>query len=176
MSDSTLYDDDILLWSEQQAEVIRRLRETAEDLPEDLDLENVAEEIESVGRSMLASVQIATRDVLFRLIKLIDVPKTDVARHLRCEIGHFQFEVANRYSPSMRSRIDVDELWAEARYQFEVGYGERGLPDASPITLDELLAGPLDIDQTLKRLRESLSGQNEAGHVTRATAAGAAEA
>ena len=49
MSDSTLYDDDILLWSEQRAAVIRWLGQTLGIAPDDLDIENVAEEIESVG-------------------------------------------------------------------------------------------------------------------------------
>jgi hypothetical protein len=51
MSRTGLYDEDILLWSEQQADVIRRLARTRRDLPNELDVENVAEEIESVGRS-----------------------------------------------------------------------------------------------------------------------------
>ena len=51
MAQSALYDEDILLWSEQQAEVIRRLARTRRDLPNELDVENVAEEIESLARS-----------------------------------------------------------------------------------------------------------------------------
>jgi hypothetical protein len=42
---SDLYEDDILLWSEHQAEALRR-RATNE-----IDWENVAEEIEAIGRS-----------------------------------------------------------------------------------------------------------------------------
>lgn len=42
-----LYDDDILLWSEKQAELIRKLGQTRRDLPSDLDIENVAEEIKN---------------------------------------------------------------------------------------------------------------------------------
>ena len=70
MSNSTLYDDDILLWSEQQAAAIRRLRETARGLPNELDIENVAEEIESVGRSELAAVESYIELILLHLIKL----------------------------------------------------------------------------------------------------------
>jgi hypothetical protein len=57
MSDQSLYDEDILLWSERQADVIRRLGRAGSIVPNDLDIENVAEEIESVGRSELAAVR-----------------------------------------------------------------------------------------------------------------------
>ena len=57
MSGPTLYDEDILLWSEQQGAAIRKLGATTRHLPNELDIENVAEEIESVGRSELAAVK-----------------------------------------------------------------------------------------------------------------------
>src|SRR5215470_15760572 len=44
---SDLYEDDILLWSEQQAELLRRRAAN------DLDWANLAEEIEDVGKSQL---------------------------------------------------------------------------------------------------------------------------
>jgi hypothetical protein len=50
--DNSTYDEDILVWSEQQASVLRSLR-SRRDLPGELDLEHVAEEIEDVGRSEL---------------------------------------------------------------------------------------------------------------------------
>jgi hypothetical protein len=55
MGNSTLYDEDILPWPEQQAAVIRRLGLTRHDLPNELDIENVAKEVESVGRSELVA-------------------------------------------------------------------------------------------------------------------------
>jgi hypothetical protein len=60
MSDQSLYGEDILLWSEQQAAAIRRLGRTGCGISNDLDIENVAEEIESVGRSELAAVKSET--------------------------------------------------------------------------------------------------------------------
>ena len=42
-----LYDTDILLWSEQQAELLRRRAANA------LDWDNLVEEVEAVGRSEL---------------------------------------------------------------------------------------------------------------------------
>ena len=55
MGDRTLYDEDILVWSEQQAAALRSLA-SRRDLPNELDLANVIEEIEDVGRSEFHAV------------------------------------------------------------------------------------------------------------------------
>jgi hypothetical protein len=49
---SGLYDDDLLLWSERQAALLRRMA-AGERVNDQVDWENVAEEIEDVGRSSL---------------------------------------------------------------------------------------------------------------------------
>src|SRR5436305_2575968 len=114
MPQSSLYDEDILLWSEQQAEVIRRLRRSRRDLPNEFDVENVAEEIESVGRSELAAVNSLIRQILLHLMKLTVVPDETASRHWRGEILAFHSDVLGRYAPSMRQRIDLDALWRSA--------------------------------------------------------------
>src|SRR3954469_20758025 len=102
MSNSALYDDDILLWSEQQAELIRRLGKTRRDLPNEFDVENVAEEVESVGRSELAAVESQLQNILLHLMKLALYPEADAVRHWRVEAAAFHGEVRRRYAPSMR--------------------------------------------------------------------------
>src|SRR5439155_4186962 len=114
MSNPTLYDDDILLWSEQQAAVIRRLGETRA-VPNDLDIENVAEEIESVGRSELAAVKSHLRLIFAHFVKLVARQSTESEHHWRNEIRVFHSEMMERYAPSMRQRIDLDKIWRLAR-------------------------------------------------------------
>ena len=46
---SGLYDEDIVLWSEQQADLLRRHAAGERANSADLDWENIVEEIESVG-------------------------------------------------------------------------------------------------------------------------------
>jgi len=166
MSDSTLYDDDILLWSEQQAAAIRRLRETARGLPNELDIDNVAEEIESVGRSELAAVESYLLQLMVHLMKVFIEPEADAADHWREEMVAFGFSLRRRYASSMRQRLDMDQIWGEARYQFTVGRGSRGatlptsLPSTCPISLDDLLAGPIVIDVLIKRLEHRETDRN----------------
>ncbi|HEX2255383.1 MAG TPA: DUF29 domain-containing protein [Afifellaceae bacterium] len=166
MGNHSLYDEDILLWSEQQAAALRRLGEKRRDLPNELDLENVAEEIESVGRSELAAVKSQIRLILAHLIKMLLEPESEAVRHWDGEIVSFHTEFLDRYAPSMRQRIDMDYLWRRSREQALRSY--RGTPvqqavtelrDGSPIELDDLLAERLDSAALVERLRQMAAAE-----------------
>jgi Domain of unknown function DUF29 len=158
MSEQSLYDADILLWSEQQAEAIRRLGRTRRDISNELDVENVAEEIESVGRSELAAVESRIRLVFVYLMKLALEPGADAERHWRGEIAAFHSEARRRYSPSMHQRLDLDELWRSAREQIMLSYeGTQelavvNLPIETPIAIDHLLAERINISHLMQRV------------------------
>jgi hypothetical protein len=158
MSDSKLYDDDILLWSEQQASAIRKLA-NGRNLPNELDIENVAEEIESVGRSELAAVKSYIRLIFVHFIKLHLEADSDSARHWQSEIAGFHSDMMARYAPSMRQRIDLDNIWRSARDQSMLAYegvqqqSIAELSERSPFALDELLAERIDSVRLADRLR-----------------------
>ena len=59
MSDSDLYDTDILLWSERQADLLRRHAAGERVNDASIDWPNIVEEIEDVGRSELTQRRIA---------------------------------------------------------------------------------------------------------------------
>lgn len=167
MSDSTLYDEDILLWSEQQAEVIRRLGR-ARRAPNDLDVENVAEEIESVGRSELAAVKSYLRLILLHLIKLAADGDAASAAHWRGEISAFRADLKDRYARSMNARIDLDTLWSEVRERIMldpsvVAADARRLPSTCPIELDDLLGEPFDMAALVLRLHQALGLERRGG-------------
>jgi hypothetical protein len=155
---SSLYDDDILLWSEQQAAAIRRLGRNARELPNELDIENVAEEIEGVGRSELAAVESYLELIFVHLIRLVVEPDSTSVRHWRGEIAAFHANARRRYSPSMRQRIDVNALWRSAREQSLLAYEGKeherveGLSIKAPFVLDELLAEKIDVVGLASRL------------------------
>ena len=156
---SSLYDDDILLWSEQQAAAIRRLGRNAREIPNELDIENVAEEIESVGRSELAAVESYLELIFVHLIRPVVEPDSASVRHWRSEIVGFHANARRRYSPSMRQRIDVNALWRSARERSLLAYEgtqhERiaALSKEGPFALDELLAEKIDVVGLADRLR-----------------------
>lgn len=159
MTGSTLYDDDILLWSEQQAAAIRKLGSARRDLPNELDIENVAEEIESVGRSELAAVKSYLRLIFLHLIKLAMEADSQDASHWRSEIVGFHSEMIGRYAPSMRQRIDLDEIWRSAREQSMLAYDgtqQQRVADLCtkcPFSMDDFIAVRIDSFALLDRLR-----------------------
>ncbi len=66
---SDLYGNDIVLWSEQQAALLRRMG-AGERVNDQVDWENVAEEIEALGKSDRRELRNRTRTILAHLIKL----------------------------------------------------------------------------------------------------------
>jgi hypothetical protein len=70
------YDTDLLLWSERQAALLRRAA-AGERVNDQVDWENVAEEIESLGKSDRRELTNRIRTILTHLIKLQTSPATE---------------------------------------------------------------------------------------------------
>ena len=155
-----LYEADFFAWTEQQAAVLRDLARSRRDLPNALDLDHVAEEIEDMGRSELATVKSLIRNILVHCIKFAAQPDAPARAHWRKEIWAFHSVVEDRYAPAMRQRIDLPRLWSQARVLAEAdltAYGEVEpdfVPQTCPIPLGMLLADPPDIEA----LAELLTG------------------
>jgi uncharacterized protein DUF29 len=114
MPDSNLYDEDILIWSEQQAAALRRLA-SRRDLPNELDLANVIEEIEDVGKSEFHTVESLIENILVHLLLLWADPDAPARRGWIAEIAAWDGALVRRISPSMRTRLEMDPLWRQAR-------------------------------------------------------------
>ena len=145
---SGLYEDDILLWSERQAALLRRMA-AGERLNDQVDWQNVAEEIESVGNEQLHQVESLLVQALLHMLKAEAWPLARDAPHWRAEAIGFRGEAADRFAPSMRQRIDLAKIYRRARQRMpETNDGQPPLPVPSecPVTLDELLAEPPDGD------------------------------
>src|SRR5688500_1457284 len=80
MDERIAYDEDFYAWSQNQAAVLRDLA-TRRDLPNDLDLEHVAEEIEDVGTAELNSVCSMLRNMLAHMIKLASSSNSEPKDH-----------------------------------------------------------------------------------------------
>ncbi len=148
-----LYDRDVLAWSEHQAALLRRLA-AGERLNESVDWANVIEEVESVGRSDLIACESLLEQALVHLLKLHAWPMSQSAAHWRPETRAFLSQARRRFSPSMRQRIALADIYADALKQFgdttnDAG-SPRSVPDSCPYGLDELLGG--DVPELLCRL------------------------
>jgi hypothetical protein len=157
MDQRTLYDEDIYAWAQQQAEALRRLAETGRDLPNELDLEHVAEEIEDVGKSELHRTISLLTQALVHVIKAHADPASQARGHWLGEVLRFQMDAHRSFSPSMRRLIDLEDLWQGARRVAEAKLYAFGieamppLPKKCPFTLDELLADDFDPKRALEK-------------------------
>jgi hypothetical protein len=141
------YEADILLWSEHQAELLRRLA-AGERVNDQVDWENLIEEVESVGNEQLHAVNSLLRQALLHMLKAEAWPLSSEVPHWQAEARGFRADAADRYAPSMRQRINLARIYRLAR---------RGLPEIidrqpplptpeiCPVTLDELLSDDTDL-------------------------------
>jgi hypothetical protein len=155
-----LYDSDILAWSEQQATALRQLAKRR-DLPNDIDLDNVVEEIESVGRSQLERVESFIRLILAHVAKAVSQPDAPSMDHWHIECAAWQDDLAGAFAPSMRQRIDMDALWVRALKQAGIALKVHGgslvsnLQGPCPVSLDDLLSSTFEFPAIVRRIAKT---------------------
>jgi hypothetical protein len=137
------YDTDILIWSERQGELLRR--RAAGELVNDAEMDwpNIAEEIEDVGRSQLHSVESLLVQALRHMLKAEAWPLSLDAPSWRADAIDFRRQARRRFVPSMRQRLDVAGLYADALAAMpETIDGQPPLPmsEVCTVTLDDLLS------------------------------------
>jgi hypothetical protein len=137
---SDLYGDDILIWSERQAELLRRIA-AGEPVNEAPDWPNIAEEIEDVGRSELRSCRSLLRQALRHMLKAEAWPLSRDAPSWRADAIDFRRQARDAFTPSMRQKIDIAQLYADALAAMpEAMDGVPPMPIQTEVpTLDELL-------------------------------------
>jgi hypothetical protein len=131
-----LYDDDILAWSEQQAENLCRRAANS------LDWDNLAEEIEDAGRSRLRAVESHLVQALPHWLKAAAWPSARDVPHWRAQIRGQRDDARVTFAPSMTQRLDKEALYRRAlRRLSEVNDGvpPQALPDHCPFSQDALL-------------------------------------
>ena len=147
-----LYDRDILVWSEQQANLLGRLA-AGERVNDEVDWPNVIEELEAVGRSELKSCESLLFQAMLHLMKLRLEPDSLAASHWRGEVIRFADQARRSFSPSMRQRIDLPDVYAGALRVVRAGpKGRIEIPASCPYELDEFLAIDPDLASLLARL------------------------
>ncbi|MBV9862680.1 MAG: DUF29 domain-containing protein [Alphaproteobacteria bacterium] len=106
MSDvKTLYVEDIVAWAEQQAEALRVAARTGSN--QQLDWENLAEEIEDLGRSYRSSLKSHLRRIIHHLVKLQHSPAVEPRNGWRRTIRVARVQVRDLLdeSPSLQREV-----------------------------------------------------------------------
>lgn len=101
-----LYEQDFVRWTEAQAAVLRRAAETKSNLP--LDWTNLAEEVESLGRSQRRELRSRLATIIEHLLKLEYSPATEPRIGWIETIGRERREIERLLedSPSLRGELE----------------------------------------------------------------------
>jgi Domain of unknown function DUF29 len=135
------------------------LSRTRRDLPNDLDLENIIEAIETVGRNELRAAESFVRLILTHLVKAVSDPNARVLGHWRIEAINWRFELLQAFTPSMRRRIDMDKIRASELTAATADLEEHGhevaprLAGPCPVALDDILSDDFDLRTAAADLR-----------------------
>lgn len=138
---SQTYQQDFLRWTEEQSALFR-----AGNIAE-LDLENIFDEIEDMGKEQKVAVQSLFRNIIVHLLKLDLSPAIDPRPKLIEDVTEFRDQAQTRIeeTPSLKHYADelFEKAWQQARRaagkSFEA-YGEDVLiPSECPYSLIQAL-------------------------------------
>jgi len=106
------YDSDVYAWSQRQGDLLRRLAAGERVNDADLDWPNIAEEIETVGRSERTAVASHIANIIEHLIKLQASPASAPRTGWQATIKRARIEIESLLSDSPSLRRVVGELVA----------------------------------------------------------------
>jgi hypothetical protein len=135
---ATTYDRDVILWSEEQARLLRAHRFA------ELDIEHLADEIEDVGKSEKRELASRMAVLLAHLLKWRSQPENrSKSWRATIVVQRKRIVLALRETPSlksvMRNRDWQEGVWLDAitQAQKETGLAEHESPEACPWTMDQ---------------------------------------
>jgi hypothetical protein len=137
---SDLYDTDFFLWVEEQARLLRRRAETANN--DELDYRNLAEEIESVGASQKREVRSRLALILQHLLKWHYQPDLrSRSWETTLLVQRQDLRALFEDSPSLRPFAErvLSTAFTNGRQAAERETGLLGIVEACPWLLDQVL-------------------------------------
>lgn len=159
---------DFVAWAFDQAKHLRALPELNNA---GLDVENLAEEIEALGRSEIHKIHGLIQRALVHLIKIVSDPTAEARRHWQQEIGGFVIPVRRAWSPACRRRIDMDDIWEDAREEalnalaaYDVAMA--GLPATCPFPIEVFVESGFDTAAAIDHLNRVIADLRPSGDVS----------
>lgn len=143
----SLYQTDYYAWTKDQAAKLRAL--AAARVNSTLDLENLAEEIESLGRSEWRAARSQVQRVIEHLLKLEFSPAREPRSEWLDSIVQARDELADLLTPSLQRDVEDDLATAFERAKRDAAkglrrHGEReaaqALPTTCPYSLDQIVS------------------------------------
>ena len=138
----SMYDQDLVRWSEEQARALRAAADAGWNAP--IDWEDVAEEIESLGRSDRRALASHIAVVIEHLLKLQASPASMPARGWKDRIVRARREIERLLAESPSLRREIAGIIAQDLPDVHVGahrplqdYGEQPVIDLDQVTYSE---------------------------------------
>lgn len=140
MNPSRQHETDFYRWTQDQAALLRALPRSSNLL----DIENLAEEIEDMGRAEIKEISSLLRQTLTHLVKIAVDREAPSVAHWVSEASGFQSDAVLAYSPGLGQCLDLPKIWKLAKRNAADSLGEHGVevpsfPEECPLTLDQLL-------------------------------------
>ena len=142
-STPTAYADDVFTWSKEQAAALRRMAVTRVNLPEPVDLLNLAEEIESLSISQLRELISRYEVVLVHLLKCRYQPdKRTRSWGNTLMTQRAELERLLRLNPGLRTHREeaLQDAYRTARRQaaYQTRLALKMFPETCPFTVEEV--------------------------------------
>jgi Domain of unknown function DUF29 len=144
-----LYDRDFVRWTEEQAAALRDAAQRGTNLP--LDWENLAEEIDSLGRSQRRELRSRIAVIIEHLIELDCSPAVDPRRGWMETIGRERSDIELLLGDSPSLGRETDRVIAEetARVARQMTQALRRHGEATPDVSGKIAAARYTEDQVL---------------------------
>jgi hypothetical protein len=139
-ADFSRYDDDFYAWTQEQAELLRRLPAVSNRLDSLL----IAEEIEDLGRSELRTAQSLCEHIIEHLLKLEFSGLDEPAGHWRDEIVEWRLQLEKTLTRSIEAKLDLPSRYRSAlrllrRLERDLPGLMRRIPTHCPYSLDQII-------------------------------------
>lgn len=139
------YQSDFYSWTQEQAAAIRRVA-AGQVKASEIDWENVAEEIASLGRSELRAMESTLVRIIEHLLKLQYSPAVESREcwQLSVDLHRDDLHRLKRDNPELVRRIDLAGIYVSARRIANKSTQKRDarqistLPKRNPFTLDQI--------------------------------------
>jgi len=140
ISTESLYEEDFYAWTQQQAELLRRLPAIGNEI----DLEHIAEEIEDLGRSDLRAARSLCQHIIEHFLKLEYSGLDEPADHWRDEIVEWRLQLEQILTRSIVAKLDLPGCYRTAirlvrRLEREAPGLMSRLPVECPYTLEQIV-------------------------------------
>lgn len=165
MRDKGLYETDVLTWSKQQADALRRLAEL--ELAPAVDWSRVVEEIEEVGRAELRRVHENAKTAMVHLLSGYCDPDSLSRMRWSIETSRELRSLRNDFTESMRTQLDLNEIWQDAFDSAvqvvspDILEVPPSIPATCPFVLDDLLDESFTYDSGLRALYDLLTAPRQ---------------